>query len=133
MAVQLLTYNKVSHGLRIPDAYTNLPASGPASTNLPARSPTLRTYPPVVQHIMQTGFTCEGSLRRAHLARARSLFAQHSNTRLGGETPEHTSIKPEFWLGRVPLAWARYSVAQNLGSSPKRDPRAHLTFSRILA
>ncbi|QCE03516.1 hypothetical protein DEO72_LG8g1541 [Vigna unguiculata] len=50
-AVQLLTYNKVSHGLRIPDAHTNLPARGPASTNLPARSPTLRTYPPVVQHM----------------------------------------------------------------------------------
>ncbi|QCD78960.1 hypothetical protein DEO72_LG1g2597 [Vigna unguiculata] len=51
MAVQLLTYNKVSHGLMIPDAHTNLPARGPASTNLPARNPALRTYPSVVQHI----------------------------------------------------------------------------------
>ncbi|QCE03467.1 hypothetical protein DEO72_LG8g1491 [Vigna unguiculata] len=49
--VQLLTYNKVSHGLTIPDAHTNLPARGPSSTNLPARSPTLRTYSPVVQHM----------------------------------------------------------------------------------
>ena len=29
----------------------NLPARGPASTNLPTRSPTLRTCPPVVQHM----------------------------------------------------------------------------------
>jgi len=50
-AVQLLTHNKVSHGLRIVDAHTNLPARGPASTNLLARSPPLRTYPPVVQHM----------------------------------------------------------------------------------
>jgi len=42
-AVQLLTHNKVSHGLEFLDAHTNLPARGPASTNLPARSPTLRT------------------------------------------------------------------------------------------
>ena len=49
--VQLLTHNKVSHGLRIPDAHMNLPARGPASTNLPTRSPTLRTYPLVVQHM----------------------------------------------------------------------------------
>jgi len=32
---------KVSHGLRIHDAHTNLPARGLASTNLPARSPTI--------------------------------------------------------------------------------------------
>jgi len=73
---------------------------------------------------MQTGFTCEGSLRRAHLAWARSHFAQNNNTRLGGETSEHTSIKPEFSPRRVPLAWARYSVTQNMGSSLERDPRA---------
>jgi len=46
--VQLLTHNKVSHGLWIPDAHTNMPARGPASTNLPACSPTLWTYLPVV-------------------------------------------------------------------------------------
>ncbi|QCD96670.1 hypothetical protein DEO72_LG6g1377 [Vigna unguiculata] len=40
----------VSHGLKIYDAHTNLPARGPAFTNLPARSPVLRTYPYVVQH-----------------------------------------------------------------------------------
>ncbi|QCD99457.1 hypothetical protein DEO72_LG7g738 [Vigna unguiculata] len=32
----------VSHGLRIYDAHTNLPARGPTSTNLLARSPALR-------------------------------------------------------------------------------------------
>ena len=43
--------NKVSHGLRISDAHTNLPAHDHASTNIPARSPTLRTCPPLVQHM----------------------------------------------------------------------------------
>ena len=43
--------NKVSPRLRIYDAHTNLSARGPASMNLPARSRTLRTYPPVVQHM----------------------------------------------------------------------------------
>jgi len=55
-AFQPFTYNKVSHGLRIHDAHTNLPAHGPASTNLPARSPTLQTYPPVVQHMWSTSY-----------------------------------------------------------------------------
>ncbi|QCE03710.1 hypothetical protein DEO72_LG8g1735 [Vigna unguiculata] len=49
-------------------------------------------------------FTCEGSLRRAHLAWARSSFVQHNNTRLDGETSEHTCINPDFSLRRVPLA-----------------------------
>jgi len=48
--------NKVSHGLRIYDAHTNLSARGHASTNLPARSPTLRTCPPVVQHMWSTSY-----------------------------------------------------------------------------
>ena len=48
--------NKVSHGLRIHDAHTNLPARGPASTNLPARSPNLRTCLPVVQHMWSTSY-----------------------------------------------------------------------------
>ncbi|QCD78961.1 hypothetical protein DEO72_LG1g2598 [Vigna unguiculata] len=62
--------------------------------------------------------------RRAYLAWARSHFAHHNNTRLGGETSEHTSIELEFSLRRVPLARARYSVTQSMGSSPGRDPRA---------
>jgi len=38
------------------DVHTNLPARGPAYTNLSARSPTLRTYPSVVQHMLFTSF-----------------------------------------------------------------------------
>ena len=52
----LHTNNKVSHGLRIHDAHMNLPARGLASTNLLARTPTLRTYPPIVQHMRSTSY-----------------------------------------------------------------------------
>jgi len=38
------------------DTHTNLPARGPKSTNLPAHSPTLRTCPPVVQHLWSTSY-----------------------------------------------------------------------------
>jgi len=71
--VQLLTHNKVSHGLRIPDAHMNLPARGPASTNLPTRSPTLRTYPLVVQHMWFTSYTPP---RTQHLS---TLSMKHTN------------------------------------------------------
>jgi len=71
-----------------------------------------------------TKVTYEVPLRRAHLAWARPLFAQHNISRLGSKTTEHTCINADFSLRRVPLAWARYSIAQNMGSSPKRDPRA---------
>jgi len=50
------SHNIVSLGLRVYDAHTNLPARGSASTNLPARSPTLRTYPSVVQHTWSTSY-----------------------------------------------------------------------------
>jgi len=72
-AFQPLTYNKVSHGLRIHDAHTNLPARGPASTNLPAHSPTLRTYPPVVQHMWS--ISCVPP-RTQHLS---TMSTEHTN------------------------------------------------------
>jgi len=72
-AFQLLTYNKVSHGLRIPDAHTNLPARGPASTNLPARSHTLQTYAPVVQHMWSSSYVPP---RTQHLS---TMSTEHTN------------------------------------------------------
>ncbi|QCE11430.1 hypothetical protein DEO72_LG10g2663 [Vigna unguiculata] len=51
-----------------------------------------------------TKVTYEVSLRRAHLVWARSLFAQHNISHLGGKTIEHTCINPDFSLRRVPLA-----------------------------
>jgi len=71
--VQLLIHNKVSHGLRIPDAHTNMLAHGPTSTNLPTRSPTLRTYPPVVQHMW---FTSCVPPRTQHLS---TVSTEHTN------------------------------------------------------
>jgi len=48
--------NKISHGHKIYDAHMNMSVCGPASTNLSARSPTLRTCPPVVQHMWSTSY-----------------------------------------------------------------------------
>jgi len=47
------------------DAHTNLPARSLTSTNLPTRSPTLRTYQPVVQ---PTWFTSYVPPRTQHLS-----------------------------------------------------------------
>jgi len=65
--------HKVSHGLRIHDAHTNLPARGPVSTNLPARSPTLRTCLPVVQHMWSTSHVPP---RTQHLS---TVSTEHTN------------------------------------------------------
>ncbi|QCD93602.1 hypothetical protein DEO72_LG5g1677 [Vigna unguiculata] len=51
-----------------------------------------------------TKVTYEVSLRRAHLAWAKPLFAQHNISRLSGKTTELTCINLDFSLGRVPLA-----------------------------
>jgi len=65
--------NKVSHVLRIHDAHTNLPVRGPASTNLSARSPTLWTYPPVVQHMWSISYVPS---RTQHLS---TVSTEHTN------------------------------------------------------
>jgi len=65
--------NKVSHGLRIYDAHTNLLARGHASTNLLACSPTLRTCPPVVQHMWSTSYV---PARTQHLS---TVSTDHTN------------------------------------------------------
>ena len=64
---------KNSHGLKIHDAHTNLPARGPASTNFPARSPTLRTFPPVVQHMWSISYVPP---RTQHLS---NVGTEHTN------------------------------------------------------
>jgi len=55
------------------DAHTNLPARGLASTNLLARSPTLRTYPPVVQHMWSSSYVPP---RTQHLS---TMSTEHTN------------------------------------------------------
>jgi len=65
--------NKVSHGLKIYDAHTNLPARGSASTNLPARSPTLRTYLLVVQPIWSTSYV------PPHMQHQSTMSTEHMN------------------------------------------------------
>jgi len=55
------------------DAHTNLSAHGPASTNLSARSPTLRTYPPVVQHTWSISYVPP---RKQYLS---SVSMKHTN------------------------------------------------------
>jgi len=67
------SHNIVNHGLMIYDAHTNLPAHGPASTNLPICSPTLRTYPPVVQHMWSTRYVPP---RTQHLT---NVSTEHTN------------------------------------------------------
>ena len=79
--------NKVSHGLRIHDAHTNLPACGPASTNLPARSPTLWTCPPIVQHMWSTSYVPP---RTQHLS---TVSTKHTN--LPRSYPHRRVIKYE--------------------------------------
>ena len=82
------SHNKVSHGLSIYGAHTNLPVRGPASTNLPTRSPTLRTCPSVLQHRWSTSYVPSHTL---HLS---SMSTKHTNlphsyphTRLTGYEP----------------------------------------------
>jgi len=82
------SHNKVSHGLRIYDALTNLPVRSPASTNLSARSPTLQTCSPVVQHTWSTSYVPP---RTQHLSsvstKHMNLPRSYSHTRVNGYEP----------------------------------------------
>ncbi|QCD89215.1 hypothetical protein DEO72_LG4g155 [Vigna unguiculata] len=106
--------NKVSHGLRIHDAHTNLLTRGPASTNLPARSPTLRTCPPVIQHM----FNAKSRLGEPYSFGRDHPSLNNNFPRLGGETnnnkhpfttsrlsendsPERDDHSPKTWAPRL--------------------------------
>jgi len=107
--------NKVSHGLRIYDAHTNLPTRGPASTNIPVRSPTLRTCPPVVQHMWSTNYVPP---RTQHLSTV---------------STEHTNVPRSYPHRRVNMYEPPCSYHHILTTSMNRpahgttspDPRSH--------
>jgi len=94
----------------------NLPARGPASTNLLIGSPTLRTYPPVLQHTWSTSYVPP---RTQHLS---SVSTEHTNlprsyphTRVSEYEPPR-SYHHVFTTIHEPthswhnISWSKYSI-----------------------